>query len=146
MADLLVTGYTRRIEECLCSKFVPQTIIDICLKFYLVSLPIYYLSEKEYENPNGLYISDINHNQKWKCKIYDLFNNSKQIKSENIIIENSAICCANDVKLPPKIREKIIESYKHYGYILNKKIKKNLISYLEVLHMIHSPQSFHKYN
>ena len=119
MADLLVSGYIGEIEEMINEQIIPQTIIQLCLKFYHSSLPIYYLSEMKHENYNGLYIADINHHQRFTINIYKSSNWSKQITTDDLMLDNTGICVANNITLPSSIKEKLITSYEYHDYDFN---------------------------
>eukprot|EP01084_Bolivina_argentea_P121894 216030_1 len=72
----LINGFVRKIDASLKNKIIPYEINELCFLFYFTSNVLYYFCRIRDPNKNGLYIYDIDNNQNFQCKIFDI-NTSK---------------------------------------------------------------------
>eukprot|EP01084_Bolivina_argentea_P121892 216028_1 len=113
----LINGFIRKIDASLKNKIIPNAINELCFLFYFTSNALYYFCRIRKDNKNGLYIYDIDNNQNFQCKIFDI--NASNI-SDAAAIGYTFPCLAKNINLPKNIFNKInclqLNKNKAYSY------------------------------
>ena len=115
---LLVYGYIRALD-CL-YQVIPDTIKQLCYKYYLANHYVYLMSTALKDNPSGLYVTDIINNKGWKYNIFNL--NSQEpmnVDVESWHISSSACCVAKNFCIPQSLIKSndFLNSTSHYNVI-----------------------------